>query len=272
MNCRTFHRNLEDYLEGGLDFSGRFGMERHAGECIRCGKELADARSLGRLAAGLVRVRAPEDFEEALCGRIAARESRGFLPRLRRLGTYGFALPSPGTLALAASCALILGLGAFYALDPDAPGPRPAQRAETTGPEAPGVEPVRAEQAQAGPVLSPSARTEAVEVAAVPAVERESPAALPEVAAIAEPAVERVAPPPAPTVAVPVNFAASNLAPSPRPFEARFQRDRQDHGMEVVDYLLVGPESYALPDRLPKKLYVKYGQASEEYFIRNVSH
>jgi len=37
MNCRTFHRTLEDYLEGGLDFSGRFGMERHARQCLSCG-------------------------------------------------------------------------------------------------------------------------------------------------------------------------------------------------------------------------------------------
>jgi hypothetical protein len=261
MNCRMFHRNLEDYLEGGLDFSGRFGMERHAGECIRCGKELADARNLSRLAAGLVRVRAPEGFEEALCGRIAARKSRGFLPRLRRFGTYGFALPSPGALALAACSAVVLGFGAFYALGPDALEPGSARRMETAGREVQRAEPIRAEQAQAEPAPSLPARTEAVEVAVVPAVERESPEALPEPAAVAEPVAE-----------APVSVAASNSTPSPRTPEARFQWNRQDYGMEVVDYLLVGPESYALPDRLPKKLYVKYGQPSEEYFIRNVSH
>ena len=40
MNCRTFQKNLEDYLADGLDFAGRFGMERHARQCISCGKEM----------------------------------------------------------------------------------------------------------------------------------------------------------------------------------------------------------------------------------------
>ncbi|MBN2338169.1 MAG: hypothetical protein JXP48_06475 [Acidobacteria bacterium] len=268
MNCRTFHRNLEDYLEGGLDFPGRFGMERHAGECIRCGKALADARRLGRMAAGLARVRAPEGFEAAVCGKIAARKSRWFLTRLRGIGTYGFGLPSPGTLALAASGVLALGLGAFYAFHPSpGPGSRAAVTAEQAGPEAPGADAVRVEQARAEPVQAQATQVEAVRIATVPVVERKLPAAPPEREAAREPVAESVAPPPDLAVAVPVDVAAS-----PRTLQVRFPRERQYNGMEVVDYLLVGPESHALPDRLPRKLYVKYGQASEEYFIRNVSH
>lgn len=268
MNCRTFHRNLEDYLEGGLDFPGRFGMERHAGECIRCGRALADARRLGRMAAGLARVRAPEGFEAALCGKIAARKSRGFLSRLRAVGTYGFELPSARTLALAASGVLALGLGAFYAFHPaSGPGSRPAVTAERDRPETPKADPVRGEQVRTEPMQAPAIQVEAVRVAAVPAVERKLPAALPESAAVREPVAESVAPPPDPAAAVP-----AELASSPRALQVRFPRDRHYPGMEVVDYLLVGPESNALPDRLPRKLYVKYGQASEEYFIRNVSH
>jgi hypothetical protein len=163
---------------------------------------------------------------------------------------------------------LALGLGAFYAFQPSpGPGSRPAVTAEQARPEAPKADPVRVEQARAEPVQAPAIQVEAVRIAAVPAVERKLPAALPERAAVREPVADSVVPPPDPAAAVPMDVASS-----PRTLQVRFPRDRHYPGMEVVDYLLVGPESNALPDRLPRKLYVKYGQASEEYFIRNVSH
>ncbi len=59
MNCRTFHRTLEDYLEGGLDFSGRFGMERHARQCLSCGKEMSDAQQLRRMVSEFSALRRP---------------------------------------------------------------------------------------------------------------------------------------------------------------------------------------------------------------------
>ena len=52
MDCRTFNKKLEDYLEGGLDFPGRFGMERHAGHCFACGKTVADAQKLNPVNQG----------------------------------------------------------------------------------------------------------------------------------------------------------------------------------------------------------------------------
>ncbi len=73
MNCKTFHRNLEDYLQGDLDFPGRFGIERHARQCLGCGKDLADAQALARMARVMGRTAAPQDFEAKVLRRIASR-------------------------------------------------------------------------------------------------------------------------------------------------------------------------------------------------------
>ncbi len=73
MDCRTFHKDLEDYLQGGLDFPGRFSIERHARQCLGCGKDLADAQALARMARGIGWVAAPRDFETRVLRRIASR-------------------------------------------------------------------------------------------------------------------------------------------------------------------------------------------------------
>jgi hypothetical protein len=73
MDCRTFHKNLEDYLQGGLDFPGRFSIERHAQQCLGCGKDLADAQALARMARVIGRAAAPQDFEARVLRRIASR-------------------------------------------------------------------------------------------------------------------------------------------------------------------------------------------------------
>ncbi len=90
MDCPTFHRNLEDYLEGGLDFAGRFGMERHASRCFACEKEIAAALKLRQMARELQKVYAPPDFEGSLLTRIQAEESRGRFWGVRELWLYGF--------------------------------------------------------------------------------------------------------------------------------------------------------------------------------------
>ena len=90
MDCRDFHRNLEDYLDGGLDFAGRLGVERHAEQCFACGKELADARGLRLLTASLVRVKAPADFEARVRREIALRKSRGIFAGIRDYLDFGF--------------------------------------------------------------------------------------------------------------------------------------------------------------------------------------
>ncbi len=114
MNCQIFHKRLEDYLENGLDFAGRFAMERHAEHCVHCGRKLADAKKLGLMARELQRVEAPPGFESSVMNQIAARKLRrrsagfGWLP--------GFGLESPPwrKLALTASCLVVLGFGVLY--------------------------------------------------------------------------------------------------------------------------------------------------------------
>ena len=41
---------------------------------------------------------------------------------------------------------------------------------------------------------------------------------------------------------------------------------------EYVEHVLAGPDDLPITVRLPKKIRMQYGQTSEEYFIRNVSH
>ncbi len=90
MDCRTFHRKLEDYLEGGLDFAGRFGMERHAKQCYACEKEINTALSLRHMARELRKVGAPLDFEQSLHARIQDEESRRRSWKIRNLWLRSF--------------------------------------------------------------------------------------------------------------------------------------------------------------------------------------
>ncbi len=90
MDCRTFHRKLEDYLEGGLDFAGRFGMERHAKQCYACEKEVDAALSLRQLARDLRKVDAPVDFEKSLLARLQDEDSHRRFWKIRDLWHYGF--------------------------------------------------------------------------------------------------------------------------------------------------------------------------------------
>lgn len=89
MDCRTFYRTLEDYLEGGLDFSARFAMEQHARQCYSCERKLASALNLKQMAKSLVRVGAPEGFEHKLLARIRNEKSNGFFAKLRDWWIYG---------------------------------------------------------------------------------------------------------------------------------------------------------------------------------------
>ena len=119
MNCRTFHRTLEDYLEGGLDFSGRFGMERHAQQCISCGKEMSDAQRLRRMVSELQRVKAPANFEASVLREIGMRKAHGRFSGFRSLWIYGFEWPSFRKLALASSCLADFVLWHFLRFPPD---------------------------------------------------------------------------------------------------------------------------------------------------------
>lgn len=233
MDCRTFHRNLEDYLQGGLDFAGRFGMERHAGQCLDCAKELADAQTLRRMAAELMRVKAPLDFESRVCEEIAHRRTRGFFFRLRNYWIYGFEWPSWHRIALATSCLMVLGLGAFYF----------AHREIRTQP--PAVATVK-------PLPAPAE----VRMPPTPPL----PVQVANVAKVRMPVEE----------SAPVEVA--QIPPQPQPEVAEYFPEDDFARTEFVDYLLVGPYNRATPEKLPNKIYVRYGQSSEEHFIQNVSH
>ena len=114
MDCRKFHKNLEDYLQGGLDFSGRFGIERHAQQCISCGKDLADAQRLSRMTGELLRVKAPLDFETSLLLEVGKRKSNGRFSFLHTTWLYGFDSFSWRKVALAGCGLAALALGAVY--------------------------------------------------------------------------------------------------------------------------------------------------------------
>jgi hypothetical protein len=110
MDCRKFQRNMEDYLQDGMDFSGRFGMERHAQQCIGCGKEMAAAQRLHHMAAGLKRVKAPPNFEEAVLNRIAERRKGGLFTGIRELWIYGFEWPLLRKQTLAVALLALIGI------------------------------------------------------------------------------------------------------------------------------------------------------------------
>jgi hypothetical protein len=120
MDCRTFQKQLEDYLENGLDFAGRFAMERHAGHCVHCGRKMTDAQELSRMARELDRVKAPLDFESSVLNEIAARKLHRRFSLLERLPVFGLDMRSWQKLALAVSVCTILGLGFLFWYGPGA--------------------------------------------------------------------------------------------------------------------------------------------------------
>jgi len=233
MDCKTFHRILEDYLEGGLDFSGRFNLERHARQCIRCGKELADAQQLRRMVSELQRVKAPVNFEASVLKEIGIRKAHGRFPGLRSFWIYGFEWPSLRICALAASGLAVIGIALFYA------SLRPAVDRASAPP------PVRNEP--------PAAVAEVEEPAKVP--EPVVQAALPQ--REMRPAAAKPARKPRPAA----------VDPAPLPEQGVQEAEYVEYLMPGPDNHPV-PVRLALPKVIP----VRYGQMSEEYFIMNVSH
>jgi len=240
MNCKTFHRNLEDYLEGGLDFSGRFGMERHAQQCIGCGKEMSDAQRLRRMVSELQRVKAPANFEASVLSEIGTRKVQGRFSGFRGLWIYGFEWPSFRKLALATSCLAVLCLGIFYAIHTS-----------------------NFNQASPPPQIAskpPAAPIEVKEAKAAPGTKLETPEPTKPMV-VETPKLAKRSQPPA--------VLEEEQVPDQ---DMRDLREAQD--MEYVEYVMPGLDSRPVPVRLPlpKKIPVRYGQMSEEYFIRNVSH
>jgi hypothetical protein len=238
MDCRKFHRDLENYLEDGLDFSSRFGVERHAQQCIHCGKVLSNAQQLRRMTRQLEKVKAPANFEASVLSAIGRRESRGLFLGLRRFWLYGFQMPSMRRLAAAASCLAVLGLGAFYLF------PILYNRATPEIPPAVVTrEPAKTDQ---NANLQP--------VATVPQQPKVTPpAARPKLPVTAEtPKTQR------------------QLEPSGQELEQMV--DKQVSDDDYVEFQVMGPDNRPVTFRWPNKPRVRYGQTPEEYFLRNVSH
>lgn len=113
MDCRTFRKKLEDYLQGEMDFPARFGMERHAQQCYACGKEIKDALRLREMAKTLVRVKAPADFEAALLARLQKAGVRRRSSMLWRFLTLGLDRVSWRLLAAGAAVAAVAIVGIY---------------------------------------------------------------------------------------------------------------------------------------------------------------
>jgi|WetSurMetagenome_2_1015567.scaffolds.fasta_scaffold22689_4 hypothetical protein len=114
MNCRTFHKKLEDYLQNGLDFPARFGMERHARQCLGCGKDLANALELRQKVLELKRVKAPVDFESSLLDKIGMCKTPSRFSAFRRFWIYRLEWPSLRKAAFATSGLALLTLGIVF--------------------------------------------------------------------------------------------------------------------------------------------------------------
>lgn len=221
MDCRKFHRNLEDYLEGGLDFPGRFGMERHAQQCFNCGRELSGAQKVSQMAQELNRVSAPPDFEATVLRRIHADSNRTRFWTLRRFWIYGFDYPSWRLVTLGASTLALVAFGIFI-----------AGRRNLT-------------------VTSSGQNTQSVA------------------------APRQIGTPPAPVMAGDKEFVPVSVR-SPRAKRGLLAKENrfvpQIELSEYEDYLVPGPGGRQEVVRLPKTILMRYGQPSEEYYIRNVSH
>jgi hypothetical protein len=59
---------------------------------------------------------------------------------------------------------------------------------------------------------------------------------------------------------------------TPRPLKRTPVPDLESTETEYLEYQVAGPDNRPVTIRLPKRIRMQYGQASEEYFIRNVSH
>jgi len=232
MDCRKFHKNLEDYLQDGLDFSGRFGMERHAQQCISCGKDLSNAQRLRRMVHQLDRVKAPPDFDLSVLNKIAKRKANGWFSGIRRFWFYRFELASTRGLILASSATAVLAVGIFY-LYPLLPS-----RTEFRPPSDPPLtvqRPVKVD------------RSENPRPAITAAVAR-------------------------PSRPIPSQARKSVKATESRPPEQEQMAEQEFTDTDYVEFQMVGPDNLPVTVRWPNRPHAKYGQTAQEYFIRNISH
>jgi len=234
MDCRTFRKNLEDYLEDGLDFAGRFGMERHSQQCIGCGKDMADAQRIRRMVSELERVRAPESFESSVINEIGKRRLKSRAAGIRQLWIYGHEGPLWRKLALASSGLAVLAAAVFISFYLAAPGQ------DITSPMA-SEEPMR-------PYIDVEAMQNPDANAAVP----------PTIDQIRSEGVSNVAEAP-----VELRVPEPQSVPEWDATEA-----------EYVEQLIMGADGRPMTVKLPmpRRIHFQYNQMSEDYYIQNISH
>jgi hypothetical protein len=238
MDCRSFQKDLEDYLEGGLDFAGRFGMERHAQQCYLCGRDIANARELAEMARGLKPVAAPPHFESAVLARIHAKDSRSWF---RSFWIYGPEWPSLRSLALGVCGLALVGLTSLATL---------SVFNKTLPPEA---------VSRSGP-----------EQVVAPTVPQQTTRPV-----IAPPLAETRAPHARGPLAVETKDAANARARERSRFstdEAYDEGLQETADLDYVEFPVPGPDNSQFIMRLPKTIRMRYAQPSQEHFIRNVSH
>lgn len=238
MDCRTFHKKLEDYLQDELDFPGRFGVERHARQCYACDRDLTAALKLRRLAGSLGRVSAPADFEASVMARIQKDKGRPVLPPLQRFWDYGLEAFSWRGLAYGASSLVLLSL-AFFLLQSIW---KPAGSLPVSDLTDRTISPVIMRGMEKAPhSLDPliSARDLTPET-------RFTGLAAPQLSGVSR-----------------GSYTADDFGPAVQTAPG---------GSDYVEYLVPGTGDCQFIMRLPKTVVMRYGQPSEEYFIRNVSH
>jgi hypothetical protein len=257
MNCRAFHRNLEDYLDDGLDFVGRFGMEKHAGQCIQCGKDLAGAQKLRRMAQQMRKIKAPDNFEAAVFNRIGKEKARGGWFGVQKFWLYGFELPSIRKMALAGAGLAALGLGIFSV----------SNRTEINhvAPVA-AISPVNKLIAEK-PVAEKPGKLEKLEKLIVQQPIKPKRDVVP-AAMIAEASkTKRTI---FPEALVEKTTETSDLSDYSDQDEASVKSVPDTN---YVEYQVVGPDNRPVTFRLPVKSRMRAGQTSDDnYYLRNVSH
>ncbi len=239
MDCGTFHKNLEDYLEGGLDFAGRFGMERHAQQCLGCGKVVGDAQKLSQMARESKQIGAPPDFETQLLRRIQMEGLTRPSWKCWRLPLYLPEWPSWRSIAASAFALALVAFSVFFmtrwtAID-----------------------------------HSSTSASAARESAAHPLPQRDGAASGAHAASNSASMTETSR---LPGTLSPVK-APANRARTIYSTERDSRAVQTDSSVsDYVEYLVPGPGNRQYIMRLPKTIWMRYGQPSEEYFIRNVSH
>jgi hypothetical protein len=256
MDCRKFHKYLEDYLQDRLDFSGRFGMERHAQQCFRCGKDMANAQELRRMVLELKRVKAPADFESSLLAKIGTYKAHSRFPAFDRFWIYGPDWLSWKKLMLATSSLAVLTLGIVFSIHmavqkPITPAPMVARQPEKSMDSAKPLPAVKAEQSVPAPSHA-AVNTRKVLPALTHTVANEG-------YSLPMPVVREI----------PKAVAVSHVPGA----EPEFFDDQQALETDYFEFMISGSDIRPLPVRmLPKKIRIQYRPASEEYFIQNVSH